>query len=212
MRLRISDIVYPVTALGYGTRLGIWVQGCTIGCDGCMSRDTWDVHGGRWLDVSEVLDTVASLDGQLDGVTVSGGEPFQQPAAVKELLEGLHHWRSTQNRGVDFLCFSGYTARHLSRAHHDLVEMFDLVVAGPYRRSEPSNRPLCGSDNQSVIPVTTLGQARYASLDDRPLLQVSMSERGLHLIGIPNTGDLELLESELANRHGVSLGSVTWRI
>jgi organic radical activating enzyme len=76
--LRVSRIHVPVTALGPGRRVGIWVQGCSIGCAGCMSQDTWDPAGGEPVPVSRILSWLAGLPGTVTGLTVSGGEPFQQ--------------------------------------------------------------------------------------------------------------------------------------
>ncbi|MCA1696856.1 MAG: radical SAM protein, partial [Actinobacteria bacterium] len=46
---------HPVTTLGYGTRAGVWVQGCTIGCHGCASRDTWAVTEGTVVRPADVV-------------------------------------------------------------------------------------------------------------------------------------------------------------
>ena len=41
MALVVNRVHFPVTALGPGRRLGVWVQGCSIGCAGCLAHDTW---------------------------------------------------------------------------------------------------------------------------------------------------------------------------
>jgi anaerobic ribonucleoside-triphosphate reductase activating protein len=209
--LQISDLVYPVTSLGYGTRLGIWVQGCTIGCPGCMSQDTWDSDGGRPVAVADVMDVLTRTDLPIDGVTISGGEPFQQPQALMQLMAGIHEWRGRAPKPVDLLCFSGYTERHLRRSFPELIRMFDLIVAGPYRSQVPSNRPLCGSDNQVVMEMTPLGSACYALIDGSRRMQVSVDGGVLHVIGIPSSGDLMKLEASLSDDFGVGLKGVSWR-
>lgn len=42
MEIAINKIHFPVSTLGFGQRLGIWFQGCSIRCPGCISRDTWE--------------------------------------------------------------------------------------------------------------------------------------------------------------------------
>ena len=57
---------YPVTTLGPGVRAGIWTQGCTIGCRGCASRDTWEPDPSRLIDVEQLvgwLDTLPDVQG-----------------------------------------------------------------------------------------------------------------------------------------------------
>ena len=75
----ISRLAHPVRNLGFGTRAGIWTQGCTLRCAGCMSRDTWGFRADRELPVKEIGAWLLALPGKLDGVTVSGGEPIEQP-------------------------------------------------------------------------------------------------------------------------------------
>src|SRR6185503_5851184 len=72
--MRLSRLHYPLTELGPGRRAGVWFQGCTIRCPGCMSVDTWPRRPERAVPVAEVLGWLAGL-GPVDGVTISGGEP-----------------------------------------------------------------------------------------------------------------------------------------
>ena len=60
MRMRLSRLHHPVTTLGPGRRAGIWFQGCTIRCPGCMSVDTWPRRPERNVTVTSVLDWLAS--------------------------------------------------------------------------------------------------------------------------------------------------------
>ena len=76
---RISRLHYPVTALGPGRRLGVWVQGCPLACPGCIARDTWDPAGGHEVAVADLTAVwQAAVDDGADGLTVSGGEPLEQ--------------------------------------------------------------------------------------------------------------------------------------
>jgi anaerobic ribonucleoside-triphosphate reductase activating protein len=86
--IAISRIHFPVTRLGPGRRVGIWVQGCSIRCPGCISVDTW-VRGRGRADVSEVLEAIAPWMSTAEGFTISGGEPFDQPDALASLLAGI---------------------------------------------------------------------------------------------------------------------------
>jgi anaerobic ribonucleoside-triphosphate reductase activating protein len=210
--LRISHRHYPVTVLGHGVRAGIWVQGCTIGCRGCASTDTWDPAGGEAVEPAALVAWLDDLPEPLDGVTISGGEPFQQPEALAELLGRLVVWRA--DRPLDVLVFSGYAWPRLrGRAEYAAaLANCDAVVAGPYVESRNTGVALRGSDNQEIVTMTALGRSRYRDEDTRPApaLQVLRSGGGVRLIGIPRGGDLERLRAGLAAR-GVSVENVTWR-
>lgn len=203
--LRTNRMHYPVTVLGHGVRAGVWVQGCTIGCAGCASRDTWDPLAGTETTPAAVVRWLASLDGPIDGVTVSGGEPFQQPLA--ELLTALTEWRG--DHPVDLLVFSGYAMSKLRSHHAEALNLCDAVVAGPYVQARNTGTALRGSDNQEIVPLTELGRERYGTAEPTPAMQVAVDGDTVRLIGIPRQGDLDRISAGLAAR-GIAAESVTW--
>jgi anaerobic ribonucleoside-triphosphate reductase activating protein len=212
--VQVNRLHHPVTALGPGRRVAIWFQGCGIGCRGCASVDTWDPADGRSTTVGAVLSWLDAVDdGRLDGVTITGGEPFDQPEALAALLDGIDVRRRTRDRPLDVLCFSGRPLRHLERRHPVLLRRLDAVVAGPYVRTRPTRRIWIGSGNQQLVTFTRFGAERYApfiDLDvDRPPVQVSV-DRSVWLIGIPRPGDLDRLEERLSAA-GVCLTDASWR-
>ena len=103
----ISRVHFPVTALGPGQRLGIWFQGCSIRCPGCISADTW-ADSKRPTTVGEVLASLLPKLKEIDGFTISGGEPFDQPEALESLLRGLR-----SSTSADILVFSGHKLEDL---------------------------------------------------------------------------------------------------
>ena len=222
MKIRLNKAHFPVTTLGYGRRLGLWVQGCGIGCKGCVSRDTWDPRGGWDVDVAEVLAWCDSRRPHgIDGITVTGGEPFEQPRALGGLLLALDAWRRMLERPFDLLCYSGLPLGALRQGHADILALLDVLIPEPYvavradagRAAPPRWR---GSSNQPLVPLTRLGRARYADADeaqhggDAPRIQVSLEHGAVWFIGIPGRGDLDRLE-ERARASGVVLGDVSWR-
>ncbi len=83
-----------------------------------------------------------------DGVTVSGGEPFQQPEALAALVRAL------RDAGVDsVLVFTGYTLDELDGAS---LEGIDVLVAGRYDPTRAVDGvPLLSSDNQRLHLLTS---------------------------------------------------------
>jgi anaerobic ribonucleoside-triphosphate reductase activating protein len=220
--LLLSKAHYPVTTLGPGVRAGIWTQGCTIHCAGCLSRDTWAADPRKAVPVEAVLGWLDSLPGPVDGVTISGGEPFEQPAPLAELLRGIRTWRGRTS--VDILIYSGRVLSRLSRVpeSREILKMCDAVITGPYVDRLNAGSPLKGSANQRIVPLTALGHERYDTLagdvasdeGTGPRVQVSVDEgsegRRVYYIGIPRRGDMAHLERAMT-RAGVRAGDVSWR-
>ena len=126
--IRVAKVHVPVTALGPGRRVGIWLQGCSIGCRECVSQDTWPVAGvatSVHALLSEVVTALRS-DVTLTGVTISGGEPLEQADAVAELCAGL---RSSGATDVDILLYTGFTWRRVLRDHAECLTAHDEIGA-----------------------------------------------------------------------------------
>jgi anaerobic ribonucleoside-triphosphate reductase activating protein len=214
MRILLNRLHHPVTALGPGRRAGIWLQGCSIGCFGCASADTWSADETRSVDLDWIIEWLNAIDdGRLDGITITGGEPFDQPTALEALIDAIDRWRQTRLDAVDVLCFSGRPLVRLQRDHAELLARFDAIIAGPYMRRKPSRRIWCGSENQRITPLSELGWQRYEPfLDlevDRPPMQLAVDD-GVWLIGIPRAGALPALV-EKATAGGVHLEGISWR-
>lgn len=216
VRMRLSRLHHPVTALGPGRRAGIWFQGCSIRCPGCLATDTWGSPNSSEVEVGAVLAWLAGLpEGGPDGVTISGGEPTEQPDALRELLAGIRTWRA--GRPVDVLMFTGrdpaWVERQLAHGGRErLWPGLDAVMAGPYVAAEAGGSALRGSENQRLLTLSRLGQERFGELDDadRRRLQLQVTAGGVWLVGIPLPGDLAALEGDLG-RAGLALRRPSWR-
>lgn len=217
MNIAINKAHFPVTVLGPGRRLGIWVQGCTIHCKGCVSQDTWPRDRQREMPVAQLLAWCRQVakDG-LDGVTISGGEPFEQPLALSQLLDGLRAWRTKEGLDFDLLCYSGYPLATLRKRHARLLEKLDAVIAEPYVDSLPATQLWRGSANQKLELLSERGRERYADYLEAPIaevakrMQVSVDGSRVWYIGIPARGDMQALEAQCRER-GVVFESVSWR-
>lgn len=194
MNLRVNRLHFPVTTLGPGRRIGIWLQGCTVGCRGCLSPDTWDPDPATEVAVDSVVEACRQFAPRgVDGVTISGGEPFEQPDGLAALLDGLHAWREELGLSMDLLCYSGLSLTRLELESADVLARLDAVIPEPFVLGRSVGRPWRGSDNQPIIALTALGEERYGSpvVEDRVRLQVDVSPERILLIGIPDRGDLE---------------------
>ena len=206
MKLFLSRLHFPVTTLGFGRRVGVWFQGCSIHCPGCVSHDTWAFGRGE-----TTLDAVCTLAGrwlsEADGVTISGGEPFDQPGA----LGGLLRWLRPRFSG-DIIVFSGYSWEHLAPRLPQLDGLIDLLISDPFEPAAGHKLALRGSDNQRVHLLTPLAHVRYAGLATAPrdstarALDVVFDGDTVWMAGIPAVGDLERFRQLLVEA-GFSVGT-----
>lgn len=208
MRLRIARLHHPVHALGPGTRFGIWVQGCSIGCDGCMATDTWPSEAGHEVAVEDVVAQVTAAT-PLDGVTISGGEPFEQPEALEALVAGLTALRRRRGTDFDILCFSGLPQRRLERDHPAILSGLDALVPEPYLASAGRGSGVGGSANQRTVLLSDRARTRYARSAGAVPLQVLHDQAGVTLIGTPRPGDLARAVERLADA-GIDVEEASW--
>lgn len=217
MDIALNKAHYPVTVLGPGRRIGLWVQGCSIACKGCVSQDTWPREDSRRMPVAQLLAWCEQVSaGQLDGITISGGEPFEQPAALRALLEGLQRWRRRRRLRFDVLCYSGLPLARLRREHAPLLALLDAVIAEPFVHTQPSDHPWLGSANQRLVPLSALGRERYAPgapMPDAPpskRMQLLVDGQKVWYVGIPAHGDMDRLQA-LCSARGLDFAQVSWR-
>lgn len=212
MIARISRIHQPVTVLGHGNRIGVWMQGCSIACKGCVSRDTWSASDGFTMDVTDLIAVVVeAVDRGLDGLTISGGEPFDQPVALHELLVGVRQRRGSL-REFDVLVYSGRSLSIIRQDHSPILEHIDALIPEPFRAVDGPGDRWRGSANQPIIPLSALGRQRYSddgSMDGQRAMQVSVEDGRVWMIGIPGPGDLRRVTDRVAGA-GVGLSEVSW--
>jgi anaerobic ribonucleoside-triphosphate reductase activating protein len=145
--IRIASVVPVTEAEGPGARFAVWVQGCAIRCPGCCNPHMFDPHGGGPVESEELLARLDAVRDRVEGVTLLGGEPFEQAAALVQFTRGV------RERGLSVVAFSGYLIEALRRdrppGSRDLLAEVDLLVDGPYVEPLPeSRRRWAGSDNQ----------------------------------------------------------------
>lgn len=194
--IALSRVHFPVTTLGPGRRVGVWFQGCSLRCPGCISVDTWAL--GRETSLAEVITLIAGWAEAADGLTVSGGEPFDQPEALTALLEA---WRRLSRAPV--LVFTGYALREIEAPLGTMAGSIDALVTGRFRSDLPQTLALRGSDNQALHILSEAGEAfrsferRRTDADRRLDVQFEL-DGGVWFAGIPERGDLARLRRTLA--------------
>ena len=185
--LRIFRREAPVHVLGPGARAVIWVRGCPHACAGCIAPEGWGEAGGEQVAVDQLAHWVLAQD-NIEGITLSGGEPFSQATVLHELIRLV---QVECDLGV--VCYTGYTYATLQAGlqpgWQDLLAAVDLLIDGPYIESQHANLLWRGSSNQRLIPLTARYQEAVGQLaadsDVGAGLELSVGPDGLNFTGIP---------------------------
>ena len=161
--MRIKRICYPIRVLGPGERVGIWVTGCKRNCPGCMTPELRDPHTGREMTCEEILAAAKRIPGPVDGVTVSGGEPFDQPEQLYRLVTLLR-----QELTEDILIYTGYTLEELQARNcpdtDGVLHTIAVLIDGAYVEALDDGKGLRGSSNQQIHAFRQ--PQRYAYMED----------------------------------------------
>lgn len=198
MNISVSRIHFPVTTLGPGKRIGIWFQGCSLRCKGCLSPDTWHVKES-YLTVAKLINQIVEWYPVADGITISGGEPFEQSDALFELIREIK-----QRFQGDILVYSGYEWDVIEDRVKRMNPYIDALISEPFKVEIPQTLMLRGSDNQQLHLLTPLGKTlfkqyqRVITPEDKKL-DLAFDEQGrLFLAGIPERDDMSRLSQLLA--------------
>ncbi|MGE5450059.1 MAG: anaerobic ribonucleoside-triphosphate reductase activating protein [Methanomassiliicoccales archaeon] len=151
----LAGMTSESTVDGPGIRLTLYLQGCPHHCIGCHNPDTWDEQSGQRLSVNAALDLIAKhLTPLHQGITLSGGEPFFQPAASLQLVSGLR----TRFPHLNIWCYTGYTYEELLES--PILPLIDVLIDGPFIEAERElDLVYRGSKNQRIIAVKASLQA-----------------------------------------------------
>ena len=170
----------PVTeALGPFKRYAIWVQGCNKRCKGCISPDAQSLDGGITIAVEHLVHEIIS-NPNIEGITISGGEPFLQQNALCELIDSV---RTRRDIGVII-----YTGMHYSEIQSTILALrCDLIIDGEYIEELNDDRSLRGSSNQNAICVTNRYRSYVNQQFGQPGRKVEfvVKNNQIDMIGIP---------------------------
>lgn len=138
--MRIAGILSPSFVNGEGARYVVFLQGCPHRCPSCQNPDTWDFNSGTEVSVEDIAENYKSKK-LLDGITLSGGEPFAQQEACVELLKLLPD--------VNVWIYTGYEYEDIQ--HTELAKLADVLVVGRFVESLKCEGKMYGSSNQHII-------------------------------------------------------------
>ena len=188
--MMIERILYPVSTLGPGERLTIWTSGCSKGCPGCISPEMWQPRPDKDIPHHQLVSFAKKIisQNQVDGITISGGDPLEQPSALLDFIAEVH------SLCRDILIFTGYTLEEIKgiwnvEQVNRLMAHTAVLVDGKYVDGlNDGISPLRGSTNQQVNYFDENMREKYEHYMKTKSRQVQNVYYGdmLVSVGIPN--------------------------
>ena len=150
MYINIHSVINSSRVNGPGDRFVIWTQGCRKMCKNCYNPETWSHYRNNLILVDEIFESIKNSSAT--GVTISGGDPFEQPEELFYLLTKIKQLDLSD--GV--IVFTGYTIDEI-RVREELVkslDYIDVLIDGLYIEEKRISSGLAGSSNQEFYFLT----------------------------------------------------------
>ena len=147
--MQIDRLLYPVHSLGPGDRLAICIRVCKKRCFNCANPELQLFNPNSEVSMTVIKEMISKIDKKIDGITITGGEPFCQ---AKDLFEIITFMLEITD---DILIFTGYSKKEIYDLNNDYaikcIEKATVVIYGEYVDELNDNHtPLIASSNQVI--------------------------------------------------------------
>lgn len=147
--MNIARVLYPVKVLGPGNRIGIWVCGCHRSCPGCSNPELWYERPEYEISIDQLMELINTVKktNDIEGFTITGGEPMNQTKDLSILIERL------SEISEDILIYSGYRLDELKNRDVETQNVLDkiaVLIDGEYVEDKNNDSRLRGSSNQEI--------------------------------------------------------------
>jgi len=183
--LFISHYVTRTKVLGPFERSALWVSGCCFDCDGCIAKEM-NKQNPTNMDVEDLVKIFSSED--VEGITISGGEPFLQAEALAKMVKEI---REIRDYGV--IVYSGFEYEELIKSNDPVVTEFlkeiDILIDGKYIKEEDDGKPYRGSANQKIRLLTERYRDEYTSYymsENKRNIEIKVEPDHIYMVGVPS--------------------------
>jgi anaerobic ribonucleoside-triphosphate reductase activating protein len=179
--LNIFDYSDGSRALGPGLRCIVWVQGCPFNCKNCTSPEGRPIEENLLIDVEKLAEgIIKNVD--IQGITISGGEPFMQAAQLAKLI------RTVNRPELNIIVYTGYTLDKLNwQEAKELLSLIDVLIDGQYIEELNDNKGLRGSSNQQIHFLTDRLKPYKEQFENGSRnVEFIVSDTYHKIIGVPN--------------------------
>lgn len=183
--LNVASYRTDVTSLGPGKRFAIWVQGCPFDCKNCMSQSWIPFEVANLIEVKQLAKKIIEQR-DIEGITLSGGEPMMQASMLTKLLSEVKSARPDLN----VICFTGFKFKQLQWPEsQQLLKYVDVIICGLYVDALNNNKGLRGSTNQEVIFLSEkLKKHEESFLFGAREIEVTVAKIDAFITGMPAQG------------------------
>jgi anaerobic ribonucleoside-triphosphate reductase activating protein len=161
---------------GPGMRSMVWVAGCHRRCPGCSQPEFFGFDVGQDVPVETLWQRIAAIP-DLDGISFSGGEPFEQARPLAALAKLAHA------NGKTVVSYTGYRLEALEADRErfgSLLNEVDLLIDGEFRADQTGHYRWRGSGNQRLICLTD--RIRLPAETDVTEMQITFDAKGSGLV------------------------------
>jgi anaerobic ribonucleoside-triphosphate reductase activating protein len=188
--------------LGPGERSVVWFHGCARRCPNCIADTMNETEGYEQILPDELADWVRNNAGNnagMEGITLSGGEPLQQPVDLLEefLMLVKHH------TNLSVLCYTGYRLEDINRAKN-VLQYIDVLIDGEYRQEEDFGQRWRGSANQRFHFLTDRYRSQQEEWNNAFERQIEMEldiNGKLLISGVPSKDIIEKFTAALQRQN-----------
>lgn len=165
---------------GPGKRFTLWTQGCSKGCVNCFNPETWNNKNNIVLSTSEIFEMIK--DFELEGVTITGGDPFEQEEELLELLILI----SSLSLSKGVIVFTGFTYDEIreNKIREKCCDYIDVLIDGRYEENNRVTNCFKGSSNQNIIYFSSKIKEEELIMDQE--VEVSLSDGIISVTGFPS--------------------------
>ena len=183
--LQLYNFIESTKTLGPYDRFALWTQGCPFSCPSCMTPDSQSLDGGETVSVVSLAEHILNTP-KIEGITISGGEPFLQSKALNTLLNFI---KSKRDLGV--IVYTGYTLEQIKAKNSSddisLLKNIDILIDGLYEDSLNDGLSLRGSSNQNLHQFTKRYVDVFGNYYNKSIreVEIHMQDDNAMLVGIP---------------------------
>ena len=183
--LNIFDLCEGTKALGPGLRFVIWVQGYTFNCKGCTSPYGQPLKENILVEIESVAQAIIKNQ-NIEGIAISGGEPFLQASKLSMLLLKVKKMRPELN----VIVFTGFEMQELDWDEAKVfLKYIDVLIDGKYVEELNDDKGLRGSSNQKIHFLTQKLKVHKEELENgerKGEIHLLQNSNTYHYIGISN--------------------------
>ena len=177
---------FPVVTLGPGRRLGIWLQGCSVHCKGCIAPENQPFDEAFAVPLDAFINEITPVLNEATGITISGGEPLDQANVLIDFLTEINQ------RGIDdILLYSGYTKDKILSEYPQISGLIAALIDGQFIEGAATEAVWKGSENQTLTIFNEKYRENYETWSKftKRDFQLIKNETGYYILGIPNQND-----------------------